>query len=510
MSVDKPPTVALAAPRDATMAGARRAAGLRARFEFDCAGPATSLPHFWAHTVGSDHAPMALRADWRAQLARAHAELGFGHVRFHGLLDDDMATLVCRDDRPLYSFYNADSIMDFLLSIGMRPFVELSFMPRMLASGGMTVFRYAGNVTPPKELDAWCELIARLVRHWADRYGVRELRRWYFEVWNEPNLAAFWTGSQADYFELYRRTAVTIKSIDARLPVGGPATAMNAWIREFVDYCRHNNAPLDFISTHHYPTDAFGAPGDDTQTQLAKSRRSVLHEQAQAVRAQAGKLPVYYTEWSSSPNSRDQLHDEPYAAAFAVKTILEAAGLVQGYSWWTFSDVFEEDFFPAEPFHGGFGLLNVHGIAKPVYRAFELLGTAGDELLHGNGAHPTVDAWAIRGGNSIRVVVVNFALPRHPVRAERVEIALTHAPGAMRGTLRRVDARHANAPAAWRRLRAPQYPSPAQVARLARASEIVAEPLPLRRTRGAVAVVLIVPPQGIAAIDVPLARRDAH
>jgi xylan 1,4-beta-xylosidase len=480
------------------------------RFAFDCAGAATPLPHFWAHTVGSDHAPMALRADWRAQLARAHAELGFGHVRFHGLLDDDMATLVCRDDRPLYSFYNADSIMDFLLSIGVRPFVELSFMPRMLASGGTTVFRYEGNVTPPKDLAAWCELILRLVRHWADRYGVRELRRWYFEVWNEPNLAAFWTGSQADYFELYRRTAATIKSVDARLAVGGPATAMNAWIREFVDYCRHANAPLDFISTHHYPTDAFGAPGDDTPTQLSKSRRSVLREQAQAVRAQAGALPVYYTEWSSSSNSRDPLHDEPYAGAFAVKTILEAAGLVQGYSWWTFSDLFEENFFPAEPFHGGFGLLTVHGIAKPVYRAFELLGGAGRELLHGTGTHPTVDAWAIRGDKAIRVVVVNFALPRHPVRAERVDIALAHAPAATRAALRRIDAAHANALATWRRQGAPQYPSAAQVARLARASEVAAQPLPLRRAPGAVRFALSVPPQGVAAIDVPLSRRDAH
>jgi len=474
---------------------------MAARFAFDCAGVTTPLPHFWEHTVGSDHALMALRADWRAQLARAHRELGFRHVRFHGLLDDDMGTLTCQMQRLLYSFFNADSIVDFLLATGMRPFVELSFMPRTLSSGGTTVFKYEGNVTPPKDLDAWCALIGRLVSHWLDRYGEREVRRWYFEVWNEPNLAAFWTGTQQQYFEFYRRTAVTLKQLDARLRVGGPATAANAWIRAFVDYCRDANAPLDFVSTHHYPTDAFGAPGDDTITQLAKCRRSVLCEQAQAVRAQAGTLPVCYTEWSSSSNPRDALHDEPFAAAFAVKTILEAAGLVDAYSWWTFSDIFEENYFPSVPFHGGFGLLNLHGIAKPVYRAFELLHGIGDRMLPRSGEHATVDAWAIRGERGLTVIVTNFALPRHPVNQESVDIVLHRCPAAPRASLRRIDARHANAKAAWQRLREPEYPTAPQLARLAEASRPRAERIRVERARGETTFRVRVPPQGVAAVD---------
>ena len=477
-------------------------AARRARFTFDCRGASTPLPHFWEHTVGSDHALMALRADWRAQLERAHRELGFRHVRFHGLLDDDMGTLVGEEGKLLHSFFNADNIVDYLLAIGMRPFVELSFMPSALSSGDTTVFKYRGNVTPPKDVAQWCTLIERLVIHWVERYGVREVRNWFFEVWNEPNLAAFWTGSQQDYFELYRRTAVTIKGVDKRLRVGGPASAANAWIHDFIEYCGGANAPLDFISTHHYPTDAFGAPGDDTLTQLSKSRRSVMRDEARAVRGQAGPLPVYYTEWSSSSNPRDSLHDEPFAAAFAVKTTFEAAGLVQGYSWWTFSDIFEENFFPAEAFHGGFGLLNVEGVAKPVYRAFQLLHGLGDEQLAGNGAHPTVDAWAVRGDKGIRVIVTNFALPRHPVKNETVEVVLEHFRGHARASLQRVDARHANAPAAWRRMRRPQFPSPAQVRRLARASEMVVEPLQVRRARGELLISVDVPPQGIAAVDV--------
>jgi xylan 1,4-beta-xylosidase len=478
-----------------------------ARFSFDCRAASTPLPHFWEHTVGSDHARMALRADWRLQLERAHRELGFRHVRFHGILDDDMGTLIRADGRLLYSFFNADNIMDYLLSIGMRPFVELSFMPTALSSGNATVFRYQGNITPPRDMGQWCALIARLVEHWVERYGVREVRHWFFEVWNEPNLAQFWTGTQQDYFELYRRTAVTIKDVDARLRVGGPATAANAWIRDFVEYCRIANAPLDFVSTHHYPTDAFGAPGDDTATQLSKCGRGVLREQAQAVRQHAGRLPVYYTEWSSSSNPRDPLHDEPFASAFAVKTVLEAAGLVQGYSWWTFSDIFEENFFPAEPFHGGFGLLNVEGVAKPVYRAFELLHGLGDKQLTRKGEHPTVDAWVIRGGDRITTIITNFALPRHPVQNETVEIVLEHCGGPARASMRRIDARHANAVAAWRRMREPQFPSPAQLARLARESEMAEAPLLIRRARGGVSFSVTVPPQGVVAIE--FAARDS-
>ena len=173
---------------------------------------AAPLKHAWEHTVGSGRALLALRADWQEQLQRCHDELGFRHVRFHALLTDDIGTLISHQEKPLYSFFNADRIWDFLLSIGMRPFVELGFMPEMLASGHETVFHFRGNVTPPADYDAWATLIRKLVGHWVERYGIAEVRQWFFEVWNEPNLPAFWTGTQDDYFTLYRHTAQAIKS----------------------------------------------------------------------------------------------------------------------------------------------------------------------------------------------------------------------------------------------------------------------------------------------------------
>ena len=254
----------------------------REKIDFICSINETPhpFPHFWRHTVGSGHATLALRSDWQNQLARCHRELGFKYVRFHGILSDDMGTLVSEESKLIYSFFNADQICDFLLSIGMRPFMELSFMPSALSSGNETVFHYKGNVTPPKDYKKWETFIYKLVHHWVERYGISEVKHWFFEVWNEPNLSSFWTSTQSEYFRLYQHTAKAIKKVDPLLQVGGPATAHNAWIKDFLLFCKKHKVPSDFISTHHYPTDDFGKPGDDTITQLAKSKRSAIKKRS--------------------------------------------------------------------------------------------------------------------------------------------------------------------------------------------------------------------------------------
>lgn len=469
-------------------------------FSCDLNAQSSEFPHFWEHTVGSGHATLALRADWQRQLRRVHDELGMKHVRFHGLLCDDMGTLIAEGDTLFYSFFNADTVFDFLLSIGMRPFVELSFMPSALASGDQLVFHYRGNVSRPKDYAGWAVLIRKLVQHWLERYGLEEVRHWFFEVWNEPNLTAFGSGKQAEYFELYKYTVLAIKDVDAHLRVGGPATAANAWVEDFLAYCRVNQLPADFVTTHHYPTDAFGKPGDDTEAQLAASTRSVLREETRAVRKQAGTLPVYYTEWCTSSNPRDPMHDDPYAAAFIVKTIMEAQGLVQGYSYWTFSDIFEENYFPSAPFHGGFGLLNIHGIAKPSYRAFEMLHSLGDRLVPVVGTHETLDAWVVTGGQSATLLMTNFALPRHPISAETVAFRLTGFDTCSKVTMRRIDLEHANAKRHWEQMGEPEYLSAAQIGALQEASELQVAPQNFTNEAGVITMQIDMPPQAIVAI----------
>jgi xylan 1,4-beta-xylosidase len=474
-------------------------------FRCDLAATTSPLPHVWEHTIGSGHATLALRADYQQQLARCRRELGFRHVRFHGILSDDVGTLMCEEDAPVYSFFNADQIFDFLRSIGMRPFVELSFMPTTLASGGDEVFHYHGNITPPKSYTAWATLIDKLVRHWIDRYGIAEVRTWFFEVWNEPNLKAFWTGSQADYFQLYEHTARAIKAIDTGLSVGGPATADNAWIPELMAFCKHRDVPIDFVSTHHYPTDAFGKPGDDTIAQLAASERSVLREEAAKSVAQAHGKPVYYTEWSTSSNPFDDLHDEAYAAAFVIKTVLEVRELVSGYSYWTFSDIFEENYFTSKPFHGGFGLLTIDGIAKPAYRAYELLHRLGDQSLPVEGAHPTVDVWVSRQATTVTIMITNGALPRHPITTELVHLVLGNVPSIAKATLERIDGDHANPRRAWHAMGEPMRPRADQIAALDLASQLVVEPAPHGLDGTTATFDLVLPPQATVLVTVVLA-----
>ena len=467
---------------------------------FTCDLSQTPIPfeHFWEHTVGSGHAPLALRSDWQAQLQKCHSELGFRYVRFHDLLSDSMGTLVRQEEKLIYSFFNADQVIDFLITIGMHPFVELSFMPQALASGSKTVFRYKANVTPPKNYKQWETLIYKLTLHWVERYGLDEVSKWFFETWNEPNLKAFWTGTRKSYFKLYQHTVEAIKSVDASLKVGGPATAQTAWIEEFLDYCERNHLPVDFVTTHYYPTDAFSE--GDTEKKLANASRDVMSEQAEKVRQQARSLPLYFTEWNISSDPRHSLHDEPFASSYATHILMSLRGLVQGYSFWTFSDIFEENYFPSVPFHGGFGLLNLHSIPKPVYRAFELLHQVGDKQIKVDGQHETVEVWAIRKENQLSLLAVNHALPGHSISSEQVEILLSKSPAPRQSYIQRIDEDHANPRRIWLAMGSPEYLSVQAVEQLQAATELVKDPQSWSRTEGDIKLRFDLPPDSLAAI----------
>lgn len=470
------------------------------------------ITQYWSKCVGSGHAALSLREDWRKQLKKCREELGFEYVRFHGLFNDDMS--VCKkrfDGIPEYSFYNIDSTFDFLLEIGMKPFVELSFMPEALASGSRTVFHYKGNITPPKSYDEWGDLVGALVKHLVERYGIEEVRKWFFEVWNEPNLDIFWSGNMDDYFELYRHAAQAIKKVDSEIPVGGPATAIDAWIPELREFCRQNNLPLDFITTHHYPTDAAYGLGLDMEEQMARAGRGVLYGKLEKALGEAYPLPVYYTEWNNSPSPRDPYHDIPYNAAFIVKTVtenlkLEKIDQLKCYSFWTFSDIFEESGFSSIPFHGGFGLLNIHGIPKPSYRAFQLLSQLkGDKLeVSAEEGSATVECAASKNSEGITILLSNHQIPKSPIEAEKVSISVNGIKGVKSAVLRRIDEDHANPKKAWLEMGAPAYLNNDQIQKLVEASEMTDETIDFSiDENGARAEVLIQPHSVIAIRLIP-------
>ena len=459
-------------------------------FRIDLSDRTAAFPHYWEECVGSGHALLALREDWRRQLKRCREELGFKRVRFHGLLNDDMSVWT-NDEACPYSFFNVDSIVDSLLELGMEPFIELSFMPEGLASGSQTIFHYRGNVTPPRDYRAWGDLIRALARHLVDRYGVEKVRRWPFEVWNEPNLACFWAGSRDEYFRLYRAAAEAIKSVDGAIPVGGPATARNGWIPEFIAYAETAGAPLDFVSTHHYPTDAALGHGLDMEEAMASSRRGILKEMAAKARREAGSYPLYYTEWSSSPSSRDAYHDDPYAAAFILKTVADNHGLVEVY-------------FPSLPFHGGFGLLNLHGIPKPAYHAFRLLHLLGEERLpvtvaeEGEGG--TVECLATLGREGLAAAVYNHQIPRAPIREETVRLRVRGKPPRALAQIVRIDSEHGHPKAIWREMGSPAYLRPETVERLCAESALRPEYLRWEWTEGEAVLEFVVPPHGVVGV----------
>jgi xylan 1,4-beta-xylosidase len=375
------------------------------------------LPKSLNACVGAGRANEGLRADWQRQLKIVHEECGFTYIRFHGLLSDDMGVYFeDKKGKPAYNWQYIDELFDFLQSIGMKPFVEIGFMPGALASGSKTIFWWRGNVTPPKDEKKWEDLIKALLSHWTQRYGEKEVASWYFEVWNEPNLKdGFFTGTQQDYFNLYKETASAIKSVSANYRVGGPATAGNAWVPEMINFCVQQKVPIDFISTHDYGVkQGFLDENGNSGTVLSQDRNQVaddmLGSKKQILNSAMPDLELHYTEWSASYTPSDPIHDSYHEAAYILNTVKRAAPGVNSMSYWTFTDIFEEAGPRTTPFHGGFGLMNYQDIKKPAYYAFKYLNELGSAELQcvDPGAFVCKDT---KGG--VQALIWNFTID-HP------------------------------------------------------------------------------------------------
>lgn len=300
---------------------------------------ASSWEHVWEACVGSGHAALGLRADWREHLKAVREDLGFQRVRFHGLFNDDMNVILPTGT----SFYNIDSVFDYIFSVGMEPLVELSFSPEALATTNQTIFHYKGYTSPPNAT-GWWKLMRDFATHLEERYTKEVAHRLFFEVWNEPNcgfLDAPAATVQEVYFSLYNLTATAFKSVDQRFKIGGPVTCASAWLDEFLIYCMTNKVPVDFVSTHLYPTDD-GVVNGNVNPVFLKSIATV--------RKYSSTLPVFYTEYNDGLFGDPPLHDYPFAASYIVKVMAELDGALPLLSWWTFTDVFEEQGFPNQEF----------------------------------------------------------------------------------------------------------------------------------------------------------------
>jgi xylan 1,4-beta-xylosidase len=440
------------------------------------------IDRFFDLSVGSDYPGTLVRADSQAQLKLAVDELGFRYIRFHAIFHDVLGTVRKEGGKIVYDWSKLDQLYDQLLAKHIKPFVELGFTPLALATSQNSIFYWNGNTSHPDPA-LWRDLVSVFIRHVEERYGPDEVRTWYFEVWNEPNLAGFWEGAdQKAYFQLYDLTSKTMKSIDPQLRVGGPATAGAAWVPEFLAHVEESGAAVDFVTTHTYGVDGgFLDEEGKSDTKLSPSPDAIVGD-VRRVRQQIGasafpKLPLFFTEWSTSYTPRDSVHDSYISAPYILSKLQGSRGLVQGMSYWTYTDLFEEPGPPSASFQGGFGLLNREGIRKPAFFAYKYLHALEGEAVDTGDAQTFV---ATKHGNLTAVIwdfeqpeqkVSNRSfytkiIPAHPAATVRLQVAHLARAAAYRLEVYRTGYRANDAYSAYLEMGAPKDLSPAQVAHL--------------------------------------------
>jgi xylan 1,4-beta-xylosidase len=468
--------------------------------QVDPNAPSHPFPHFWEQMFGSGRAVLSLRASYRRDLREVEDATDFKYIRFHGILDDDVG--VYGEDsagNPVYNFSYVDQIYDGLLASGVRPFVELSFMPKKLAAQPIEQsFWYHPIVSPPKDWNKWGQLISHFAQHLVDRYGIDEVSHWYFEVWNEPNLD-FWAGKPKEdtYFHLYDVTARALKSVNPRIRVGGPATAQAAWVDRFIRHCVENHVPVDFVSTHVYGNDsaenvlATKEPVDRTQMVCRAARR--VYDQVKA--SQRPDLPIIWSEYNASYKNEPGVTDALFMGPWMANTIRQCDGLMDIMSYWTFSDVFEEQGVVKQPFYGGFGLIAADDLPKPSFNAFKLLHQLGQQRITLNSDSALLTR---RSDGTLVMAVWNLFLPEQRGEPKTVNIVLNGLKGRRRVLISRLDSTHGSLLAAYDAMGRPAYPTLQQITELRQAAQL---PLPevAHFKNGKLALVL--PPQGLALLE---------
>ena len=443
--------------------------------EVDANAASHPFPHFWEKMFGSGRAILSLRESYRHDLRETKQITDFEYVRFHAIFQDEVG--VYDEDasgKPVYNFSYVDQIYDGLLENKVRPFVELSFMPKKLTSdpNALHAFWYKQNVAPPKDWHKWADFVEAFARHLVERYGEPEVANWYFEVWNEPNLD-FWVGNpkESTYYELYDYTARAIKRVSARLRVGGPSTAQAAWADRFLAHCKEKNVPVDFVSSHVYGNDkaedVFGTHEHILRNEMVCRAVKKVHQQIAA--SPYPRMPLIWTEYNAAYDNEPQVTDSAYMGPFLANTIRECDGLTEMMSYWTFSDVFEEQGVVKTPFYGGFGILAERSIPKPAFNDFALLHRLGDTRLDVSSDSALVTR---RNDGSLAIAVWNLFLPEEAGSAKTVTLHFKGLSQVRSARVSIVDQEHGSPLPLDQQLGAPSCPTRVQIEHLRKAASL--------------------------------------
>ncbi len=465
----------------------------------DANAPSHPFPHFWEQMFGSGRAILSLRESYRTDLREVKKITDFHFVRFHAIFHDEVG--VYDEDstgRPIYNFSYVDQIYDGLLANGVKPFVELSFMPNKLAAKPILhSFWYKQNISPPKDWEKWDGLITAFAQHLIERYGIDEVSHWYFEVWNEPNLD-FWAGDpkQATYWELYDHTARAIKAVNQRLRVGGPSTAQAAWVDAFLAHCAADHVPVDFVATHIYGDDpaenVFGASESVPRDKMVCRAAGKVSQQIKA--SAIPTLPLIFSEYNATYTNNTDITDSTFMGPWLADTIRQCDGLTTMMSYWTFSDVFEEQGVVKMPFYGGYGVMAVDDIPKPAFNAFKILHALGDQRIALDSDSVLVTR---RRDGTLVLAVWNYAPPGESGPPRTISL---HFKGvaAKRAVISRVDEGHGDVHGAYHKMGSPRYPNQAQIQELRRSAQLP-EPEIQNLTNGTLTLTL--PEHGLATIE---------
>lgn len=452
--------------------------------QIDIQSDTSIFNRYFQESIGSCHAYLTMREDFRQHVRTVQNEIGFKNLRCHGIFHDWVGVYQEVDGEPSFNFQNVNKIYDFFVEQGLKPYVELSFMPSDLASEDATVFRYKANISPPKNIDYWAQMITALAEHLIARYGLAEVKTWYFEVWNEPDLKdIFWSGSQQDYFELYKSTVTALKGINENLKVGGPSTSKNLWIEEFIAYCDENQLPIDFISTHHYCADAALEENADVFDLMYRGQKAMRDDVLKTVTLVKNSVfcdaEIHYSEWNVSPCHEDRYgKDSEFNAVFVLQTLKDLSSLLHSYSYWCISDIFEETGPGKAPFSGKYGLININDLKKPVFHAYKFLTSLYDHVL----PITSESAWlTMDDHHNFRLLTWNFNEPTQvdfnggDYQLKETEVGesfqLTKLFGRYRVRGYRVDRDVGNSYRSWQAMGSPQYLTQTQTEQLMNVSE---------------------------------------
>ncbi len=489
----------------------------------DADAQTTAFPHFWEKTFGSGRAILSLRESYRKDIETVKDATNFESVRFHGILMDEVGLYdpdrVIKNpglsaekvsDASPYNFQYINQIYDGLLHRGVKPYVELSFMPRKMAAdpNALHPFFYHPVVSPPKDYALWDAMIHAFAAHLVARYGIDEVSTWKFEVWNEPNLD-FWGGApkQSTYWTLYDHTARAIKSVSPRLQVGGPATAQAAWVPDFLAHVYANHVPVDFVSTHVYANDTapnvLGTNEDVPRDQMVYRAVKKVHDEIAS--SPLPHLPLIFSEYGASYANEPNVSDSPYMGPWLANTIRQCDGLVDNMAYWAFSDVFEEQGVARSSFYGGFGLIAPNNIPKASLNAFRALHHLGDRRIAVNS--DSVLATKLRDGG-LAIALWNYAQPGGtgatytrqsalPGEVRTFVLRVEHMGTTQAVTAYRVDSTHGNSLALFDAMGRPDDLTQEQIARLQKAGAMAPpEHMTVKNGR----ITTVVPPYGLVVL----------